>query len=223
MIDGLTLDMFKANKYSYDKSGKSGSSSKDKDPFTELDKIKSLLSSLNKEYYQMIVYGEMGLNNLKDNANAMHDMYYESMRSVLEQAIEKSKEALGGMTINDIYQIDDKDTFNKMMGYYEDMQKYQVQLNNLDDEEIQDRIKILELQNADKKVIVEQYRTLVKTADTLEEALEYQKQLYEMRKSQLQDELQIAEYQEQSLQNRRDILLKQLSLEQNRGSSAKDA
>ena len=221
-INGLTLDMFKANKYSYD-SNKSSSNNTSKDPLTELDKIKALLSALNKEYYQMIVYGEMGLNNLKENADVMHEMYYESMRSVLEQAIEKSKEALGGMTINDIYQIDDKDTFNKMMGYYEDMQKYHVQLNNLDDEEIQDRIKILELQNADKKTMIEQYKILVKTADTLEEALEYQKQLYEMRKSQLQDELQIAEYQEQSLQNRRDILLKQLSLEQNRGSSAKDA
>lgn len=190
--------------YKHDSSNK-GSSGKETTP----DEIlKAIESAINKEYEAMIAWDKTLLTGVEHETE-----YFTKMRGVLEREKEYYASLIESGTLTEKERLE---TEQKLI-------EAEVKLRNLDDEEIKDKIKILELQNADKKTMIEQYKILAKTADTLEEALEYQKQLYEMRKSQLQDELQIAEYQEQSLQNRRDILLKQLSLEQNRGSFAKDA
>lgn len=166
--------------YKHDSSSNKGSSGKETTP----DEIlKAIESAINKEYEAMIAWDKTLLTGVEHETE-----YFTKMRGVLEREKEYYASLIESGTLTEKERLE---TEQKLI-------EAEVKLRNLDDEEIKDKIKILELQNADKKVIVEQYRTLVKTADTLEEALEYQKQLYEAMRDEVSTRLQIAEAQEKS-------------------------
>ena len=190
--------------YKHDSSNK-GSSGKETTP----DEIlKAIESAINKEYEAMIAWDKTLLTGVEHETE-----YFTKMRGVLEREKEYYASLIESGTLTEKERLE---TEQKLI-------EAEVKLRNLDDEEIKDKIKILELQNADKKVIVEQYRTLVKTADTLEECLEYQKQLYEAMRDEVNTRLQIAEAQEKSAKDTLQYYEELEQLSAQRLVTAKDA
>ena len=112
---------------------------------------------------------------------------------------------------------------NKLKGYEDSMKRYQEQflkgeiteseleyhrleyqkkeietkkaIRNLDDEEVEDAIKILGNLKASKETIVEQYKQLLNTADTEEERIEYTKKLNDALEDQVDTVKTIYEFQ----------------------------
>ena len=72
---------------------------------------------------------------------------------------------------------------------------YQKQINNLDDEEIEDKYNILELQGASLDKLVEMQKVYIQTADTEEENLERNQKLVELLHQQVELHREVSEWQ----------------------------
>lgn len=153
------------------------------DDYTKLDHVKDILSAINKEYQQMVTYNKA--------LGAGHDIeisYYQKKKKYLEEEIKLLKTKMAK----------DAKKSNKS-DYYQDIQDYQqakIDLANLDDEKIQDQLDLLdarkELTGIAYKYEVSLYKKLLKTADTEQERLEYEKKLIDAQKEQIDNQREIA-------------------------------
>ena len=100
----------------------------------------------------MLAYADEGLRTLDGTAKKMHDTYYEVKGKLIDKAIARGEVLLGGRSLEDIYKRGDED-FDIYLGYYTELQELYVERNNLDDEEIEDAIKIAELEGSNLAIM----------------------------------------------------------------------
>lgn len=130
-------------------------------------------SALVKEFAENQVRLKIGVDaSVDDYGKAMGAEYYSEMRKALNNEIK-------------IYESKANTTTEEGLQYTQKLREAQVKLNNLDDEEIQDKIELLKLQGANLDVITNMQKELVGTADTEKEYYEYVKQAYEARKAEI--------------------------------------
>lgn len=130
-------------------------------------------SALVKEFAENQVRVKLGVDaSVDDYGKAMDAEYYSEMRKALNNEIK-------------IYKSKANTTTEEGLQYTQKLREAQVKLNNLDDEEIQDKIDLLKLQGANLNVITQMQKELVGTADTEKEYYEYVKQAYEARKAEI--------------------------------------
>ena len=169
MLESGNLD--KAFKEGYTKpiksAGKAAKDTKDK----VLDLLKAYDSLIDKEWEAMKVFDE---NTLTPTG---YTQYFEKKRASLE----KLAAYYEGMMQNT--NLTEEERLDAEKNYIEN----QKAINNLDDEEVEDKYKILELYGASINSLILMKQQLVKTSDTYEELLENQKDLNSL----LQDEIDL--------------------------------
>lgn len=147
--------------------GKAAKDTKDK----ILDLLKAYDSLIDKEWEAMKVFDE---NTLTPTG---YTQYFEKKRASLE----KLAAYYEGMMQNT--KLTEEERLDAEKNYIEN----QKAINNLDDEEVEDKYKILELYGASINSLILMKQQLVKTSDTYEELLENQKDLNSL----LQDEIDL--------------------------------
>lgn len=147
--------------------GKAAKDTKDK----VLDLLKAYDSLIDKEWEAMKVFDE---NTLTPTG---YTKYFEKKRASLE----KLAAYYEGMMQNT--NLTEEERLDAEKNYIEN----QKAINNLDDEEVEDKYKILELYGASINSLILMKQQLVKTSDTYEELLENQKDLNSL----LQDEIDL--------------------------------
>lgn len=147
--------------------GKTASDTKDK----VLDLLKAYDSLIDKEWEAMKVFDEDTLTPTG------YTKYFEKKRASLE----KLAAYYEGMMQNT--NLTEEERLDAEKNYIEN----QKAINNLDDEEVEDKYKILELYGASINSLILMKQQLVKTSDTYEELLENQKDLNSL----LQDEIDL--------------------------------
>ena len=147
--------------------GKTAKDTKDK----VLDLLKAYDSLIDKEWEAMKVFDE---NTLTPTG---YTQYFEKKRASLE----KLAAYYEGMMQNT--NLTEEERLDAEKNYIEN----QKAINNLDDEEVEDKYKILELYGASINSLILMKQQLVKTSDTYEELLENQKDLNSL----LQDEIDL--------------------------------
>lgn len=136
-----------------------------------LDLLKAYDSLIDKEWEAMKVFDE---NTLQPTG---YTAYFEKKRASLE----KLAGYYEGLMENE--NLTEEERLDAEKNYIEN----QKAINNLDDEEVEDKYKILELYGASINSLILMKQQLVKTSDTYEELLENQKDLNNL----LQDEIDL--------------------------------
>ena len=150
--------------------GNAGKAAKDtKDKVLEL--LKAYDSLIDKEWEAMKVFDSDSL------VSTGYTKYFEKKKASLEKLAAYYK----GMMQN--ANLTEEERLDAEKNYIEN----QKALNNLDDEEVEDKYKILELYGASIQSLILMKKELVKTSDTYEELLEHQKDLNSL----LQDEISL--------------------------------
>lgn len=140
----------------------SGGSGSDTDKY--LDRLKSKLAGINKEWYQMAKFKNWPLR-VGEESN-----YYTAIRNTLGDIIKRLEAKLA-------LELASNGATEEYYNLLQQIQEYEVQRENLDDEEAEDRISILESQGLLNDKVIEAYEVLVSTADTEAEYYEYLKRL----------------------------------------------
>lgn len=136
-----------------------------------LDLLKAYDSLIDKEWEAMKVFDE---NTLQPTG---YTAYFEKKRASLERLAGYYE----GLMQNE--NLTEEERLDAEKNYIEN----QKAINNLDDEEVEDKYKILELYGASINSLILMKQQLVKTSDTYEELLENQKDLNSL----LQDEIDL--------------------------------
>ena len=140
----------------------SGGSGSDTDKY--LDRLKSKLAGINKEWYQMAKFKNWPLR-VGEESN-----YYTAIRNTLGDIIKRLEAKLA-------LELASNGATEEYYNLLQQIQEYEVQRENLDDEEAEDRISILESQGLLNDKVIQAYEVLVSTADTEAEYYEYLKRL----------------------------------------------
>lgn len=145
---------------------------------TAKDLLKALDSIIDKEWEAMQVWDEY---NQKSTG---YTAYFEKKRASLER--------LAGMAKAE---MDSAKTEEERADAEKDYIEYQKAINNLDDEEIEDKYNILELQGASLDKLIAMQKVYIQTSDTEEENLERNKKLVELLHQQVELHREVSEWQ----------------------------
>ena len=144
-----------------------------------LDLLKAYDSLIDKEWEAMKVFDE---NTLQPTG---YTAYFEKKRASLEQLAGYYE----GMMQNT--NLTEEERLDAEKNYIEN----QKAINNLDDEEVEDNYKLLELYGASIQSLIEMKKAHLKTADTYEEKLERQKELNSLIQDEIDLRKKVAEWQ----------------------------
>lgn len=135
-----------------------------------LDKLKELHGLIDKEWEAMLAYDETTKTWRETD-------YFDKMRvSILAQLTEIDRLLANANQ----YIAEGKMEESDIISLQKDKIDLQKELNNLDDEEIEDKISLLETQEASYKALIEAQKNLIESADTQEELVERQKELNDL-------------------------------------------
>ena len=151
---------------------------------TAKDLLKALDSIIDKEWEAMQVWDEY---NQKSTG---YTAYFEKKRASLER--------LAGMAKAE---MDSAKTEEERADAEKDYIEYQKAINNLDDEEIEDKYNILELQGASLDKLIAMQKVYIQTSDTEEENIERKKKLLELIHQQIELEREVSEWQRDNNQH----------------------
>ena len=144
-----------------------------------LDLLKAYDSLIDKEWEAMKVFDE---NTLQPTG---YTAYFEKKRASLE----KLAGYYEGLMQNE--NLTEEERLDAEKNYIEN----QKAINNLDDEEVEDNYKILELYGASIQALIEMKKAHLRTADTYEEKLERQKELNSLIQDEIDLRKKVAEWQ----------------------------
>ncbi len=136
----------------------------------EIERIEALIGMYQKEYYLRKSLIEQGNLTAKGQDSFMSPEYYERMRSAYELQANYYKERIP-------WNKNISEWSAEQMGYYQKYQQAMINLNNLDDEQIEDKISILKLQDASLDTLIAIQKEYIATSDTLQERLEREQEL----------------------------------------------
>ena len=165
---------------------KKGSGSSKKDALE--DQLNAMKGIYQKEYYLRKSYKDFGNINAGSEASYMNQTYYAGLKNIYELESEYYASKIpAGKAITE-YTTEE-------LGYLQKYQEAQISLNNLNDEEWEDRINILELQGASLEKLIAANKEYEKTSDTLQEHIERQKKILELEIQQLELHKEVSEWQ----------------------------
>lgn len=154
-------------------------SKKSKDAADSVEKmLKALDSLIDKEWEAMEVWDEY---NQKPTG---YTAYFDKKRISLEKQAEFYKS-----------QMKNASTEEERLDAEKDYILAQKEINNLDDEEIEDKYNILELQGASLDKLIAMQKGYIQTSDTEEENLERNKKLVELLQQQVELHREVSEWQ----------------------------
>lgn len=177
------------------------------DPEEKIKKIKAEVSSLNKEYEQMVAYQKQEGKFIPGTAAIMRENYYKRLNELLQdQAAETLKLAMAQKDAKGNFIADEKgstlEAEEKYWSYMTDYEETMVKIKNLDEEEINDVITMIEAQGILNDSLIEQYQRLVDASDTLEERIENQEKLNKKIKEQKDLEITLLQFERELLDYR---------------------
>ncbi len=158
----------------------------------EIERIEALIGMYQKEYYLRKSLIEQGNLTAEGQDAYMKPEYYNRMRSAYEMQAKYYKDRIPW----------DKDISQwsaDQMGYYQKYQQAMINLNNLDDEQVEDKINILQLQDVSYDQLIAAQEELIKTSDTLEEQITRENELNNLIKERYQLYRDIASWQREML------------------------
>ena len=168
----------------------------------ELDEYLNLLkkyrSLIDKEWEAMLAFDENTFTYDRTE-------YFDKMKKALEAEITE---------IQRILEKNPDMALEEQLDYEADLIELQRDLNNLDDEELEDRISLLETQDASVQALIAAQKELIETSDTEEDLIERQKELNDLLWEERDLRREIREYE-------RDIL--DYALEDQSGTAYSDA
>ena len=192
-LEGIVTDIIKSGAKAGKTFGKvydslKGASKDAKDSVNDL--LKALDSLIDKEWEAMKVWDE------DKQESTGYTAYFKRKRESLAKlaAVAKSK-------------MDSAATEEERADAEKDYIEYQKAINNLDDEEIEDKYNILELQGASLDKLIEMQKVYIQTSDTEEENLERNKKFVELLQQQVELHREVSEWQRDNT----DRLLERLS------------
>lgn len=134
------------------------------------DWLSALEGVYNKEFYLRKSLKEQGNLTAEGQDMYMSGAYYDKMRDVYTlQSKYYEAQLPKGKAITE-YTKD-------QLAYYQKWQEVQVKINNLDDEQIEDKINILKLQDASLDTLIAIQKEYIATSDILQERLEREQEL----------------------------------------------
>ena len=159
-----------------------GASKDAKDSVNDL--LKALDSLIDKEWEAMKVWDE------DKQESTGYTAYFKRKRESLAKlaAVAKSK-------------MDSAATEEERADAEKDYIEYQKAINNLDDEEIEDKYNLLELQGASLDKLIAMQKVYIQTSDTEEENIERKKKLLELIHQQIELEREVSEWQRDNNQH----------------------
>ena len=158
----------------------------------EIERIEALIGMYQKEYYLRKSLIEQGNLTAEGQDSFMGPEYYDRMRSAYEMQANYYKQRIPW----------DKDISQwsaEQMGYYQKYQQAMINLNNLDDEQVEDKINILQLQDVSYDQLIAAQEELIKTSDTLEEQITRENELNNLIKQRYELYRDIASWQREML------------------------
>lgn len=167
-----------------------GKNLKDYDPISKLETLKKLASLIDKEYESMLALQN---NRYTEYFKKMGDNLAEQKKAVLEEM------ALLGAELNSLTpgteEYDKK--YSELNERQADLIDIEKQIANLDDEELEDKMKNLQTIESTIAAQIAVQRELVKAADTEEELIERQKELNELLRKEQETRKNIRDYQKE--------------------------
>ena len=134
------------------------------------DWLNALEGIYNKEFYlRKSLIEKMNLSATSQDVY-MDDAYYDKMYDIYEMQATYYKSMLPeGKALADYS--------SEELGYLQKYQETMVKINNLDDEQVEDKINILKLQDASLDTLIAIQKEYITTSDTLQERLEREQEL----------------------------------------------
>lgn len=152
------------------------------------DWLSALEGVYNKEFYLRKSLIEQGNLTAEGQDMYMSGAYYDKMRDVYTlQSKYYEAQLPKGKAITE-YTKD-------QLAYYQKWQEVQVKINNLDDEQIEDKINILQLQDVSYDQLIAAQRELLATSDTLEEEISRRKEINNLIKQQIELQMDVQKWQ----------------------------
>lgn len=156
------------------------------------DWLSALEGVYNKEFYLRKSLIEKGNLTAEGQDMYMSGAYYDKMRDVYTlQSKYYEAQLPKGKAITE-YTKD-------QLAYYQKWQEVQVKINNLDDEQVEDKINILQLQDVSYDQLIAAQEELIKTSDTLEEQITRENELNNLIKQRYELYRDIASWQREML------------------------
>ena len=156
------------------------------------DWLSALEGVYNKEFYLRKSLIEKGNLTAEGQDMYMSGAYYDKMRDVYTlQSKYYEAQLPKGKAITE-YTKD-------QLAYYQKWQEVQVKLKNLDDERVEDKINILQLQDVSYDQLIAAQEELIKTSDTLEEQITRENELNNLIKQRYELYRDIASWQREML------------------------
>lgn len=158
----------------------------------DLERIEALIGMYQKEYYLRKSLIEQGNLTAEGQDSFMSPEYYDRMRNAYQMQADYYKQRIP-------WNKDISQWSAEQMGYYQKYQQAMINLNNLDDEQIEDKINILQLQDVSYDQLIAAQEELIKTSDTLEEQITRENELNNLIKQRYELYRDIASWQREML------------------------
>lgn len=157
-----------------------------------IERIEALIGMYQKEYYLRKSLVEQGNLTAEGQDSFMSPEYYDRMRNAYQMQADYYKQRIP-------WNKDISQWSAEQMGYYQKYQQAMINLNNLDDEQIEDKINILQLQDVSYDQLIAAQEELIKTSDTLEEQITRENELNNLIKQRYELYRDIASWQREML------------------------
>lgn len=154
----------------------------------DLERIEALIGMYQKEYYLRKSLIEQGNLTAEGQDSFMSPEYYDRMRNAYQMQADYYKQRIP-------WNKDISQWSAEQMGYYQKYQQAMINLNNLDDEQIEDKINILQLQDVSYDQLIAAQRELLATSDTLEEEISRRKEINNLIKQQIELQMDVQKWQ----------------------------
>lgn len=158
----------------------------------DLERIEALIGMYQKEYYLRKSLIEQGNLTAEGQDSFMSPEYYDRMRNAYQMQADYYKQRIP-------WNKDISQWSAEQMGYYQKYQQAMINLNNLDDEQVEDKINILQLQDVSYDQLIAAQEELIKTSDTLEEQITRENELNNLIKQRYELYRDIASWQREML------------------------
>lgn len=158
----------------------------------EIERIEALIGMYQKEYYLRKSLIEQGNITAEGQDSFMSPEYYDRMRNAYQMQADYYKQRIP-------WNKDISQWSAEQMGYYQKYQQAMINLNNLDDEQVEDKINILQLQDVSYDQLIAAQEELIKTSDTLEEQITRENELNNLIKQRYELYRDIASWQREML------------------------
>lgn len=154
----------------------------------DLERIEAFIGMYQKEYYLRKSLIEQGNLTAEGQDSFMSPEYYDRMRNAYQMQADYYKQRIP-------WNKDISQWSAEQMGYYQKYQQAMINLNNLDDEQVEDKINILQLQDVSYDQLIAAQRELLATSDTLEEEISRRKEINNLIKQQIELQMDVQKWQ----------------------------